>query len=255
MEDERRRILEMLQNGKVTVEQAVELLQALDESRQADAAAAQAGTQGGPAAGPGGLAQLGRSIADSVGRAFGGVGGRANFSTARLTEAALSRMQDGTSYTNFGQLAVPEDVPAELLAQKIGSITNFGLVTAPEHLIAVLEERCEANFGSFERGGGEDQEQKEESSASRPSVENYGQNTLTQHDLVRMEDGTHYESYGELVLSDDLDADLLAQKITSYENYGTTVGLPHLLAVLKAHCENYGNFVEKTQTSGQNEDR
>jgi len=136
------------------------------------------------------------------------------------------------------------------LAQKIGSITNFGLVTAPEHLIAVLEDRCEANFGSF----GADEEE-EGIGASRPSVENYGQNTLTQHDLLRMEDGAHYESYGELVLSDDLDADLLARKITSYENYGTTIGLPHLLAVLKAHCENYGNFVEKTQTSCQDEER
>ena len=240
MEDERKRILEMLQQGQVTVDQAAELLNALEASRQADTAGPHAGPQAGapPGGAPTGLPELGRSIAESVGRAFSGGSGRTNFSTARLTKGALSRMQDGTSYTNFGQLAIADDVPAELLGQKIGSITNFGLVTAPEHLITVLQDRCEANFGSF---GTEEEEDEEDD--ERPKLQNLGSTILTQEQLGNMPDGVKYVNLGKLVVADSVSEELLAQKIAVYENLGKTRGPANLLGILQARCpENLGKF-------------
>jgi hypothetical protein len=241
MEDERKRVLEMLRNGQVTVDQAAELLQALEQSRGAEAPPSQAGTQGGPAAGPGGLAQLGRSIAQSVGRAFGG-GGRTNFSTARLTDSALSRMQDGTSYTNFGHLVIADDIPEELLKQKIGSITNFGWVSGPDNLVSVLEERCDTNFGRFGGAEGEEDEEDEEHDASS-TLKNLGRTTLTQEQLANMPDGVTYSNLGDLAVADNVSEELLAQKISVYKNLGRTTGPARLLGVLQAHCPaNLGRF-------------
>ncbi len=248
MEDERKRILEMLQNDRVTVDQAAELLQALDQTRGADAPASHAGPQAGPAppALPAGMAQLGRSIAESVGRAFGGAGGRTNFSTARLTEAALSRMQDGTSYTNFGHLVIADDVPGELLKQKIGSITNFGWVTGPEHLVSVLEERCDTNFGGF---GRDEDEEEEEEHDGRPKLQNLGSTILTQEQLGNMPDGVKYVNLGKLVVAESVSEELLAQKIAVYENRGKTRGPANLLGILQACCpNNLGKFELSTDS-------
>ncbi|UCC68580.1 MAG: hypothetical protein JSV79_01180 [Armatimonadota bacterium] len=241
MEEERKRILEMLQQGQVTVDQAAELLNALEASRPPDREGQRAGAQAERPAGgaPRGLAELGRSIADSVGRAFGGGAGRTNFSTAHLTQAGLSRMQDGTSYTNFGHLVIADDVPADLLGQKIGSITNFGSVTGPEDLLAVLEARCDENFGSFGRA----EEEEEEEDDGRPKLQNLGKTILTQQQLANMADGVRYANLGKLIVAENVSEELLAQKIAVYENLGNTQGPANLLGILQARCpENLGKF-------------
>ncbi|MDH4179380.1 MAG: hypothetical protein OEV33_02635, partial [Armatimonadota bacterium] len=83
MQAERARILEMLRDGRVSVEQAEQLLDALGKSQARQQETADAGParpphfpHGAPAF-AGGLAQLGKTIASQVASAFGGrQGGR-----------------------------------------------------------------------------------------------------------------------------------------------------------------------------------
>jgi hypothetical protein len=164
MEAERKQILEMLREGKVTVEQAAGLLEALEASRPA-AAPADSGQEAADEDHGARYSRLGRAIAERMQRHFAhgfGVTGaadhdepqRANYSTAKLSRHTLDRMQDGTAYTNYGHLVVAGDAPEELLDRKIGDFTNFGHVEGPGGLISLLEQKCEANFGGFtEREG------------------------------------------------------------------------------------------------------
>lgn len=247
MQEERKRILEMLQQGQVTVDQATELLSAVEQSHGAETPASQPGVQGGSGPGAGNLAQLGRTIAQSVSGAFSGGAGRTNFSTARLTKAALSRMQDGVSYTNFGHLTIADDVPEELLDQKIGSVANFGHVTGPEHLVTKLEERCDTNFGAF--GAAADEDDENEHDDGRPKLQNLGSTILTQEQLANMPDGVRYSNLGKLVVSESVSEELLAQKIAVYENLGKTQGPANLLGILQARCpENLGKFELSTDS-------
>jgi hypothetical protein len=182
----------MLHQGAISVEQAEELLDALQRSYQSEASAAKpaelaAGAPAGlnPFANP---AEFGASIAQRVMQGLSGafgalrgvggaaVGGRANFSHTRLTNESLSRMADGTSYSNFGHLEIAEDVSAELLSQKIGAFTNFGAVTGPPDLVGIVEGRCDANFGAF----GEDEDEGEkEADWEGPEQSNLGKTVLT----------------------------------------------------------------------------
>ena len=196
MQAERAKILEMLRDGRVSVEQAEQLLDALGKSQEREQETASAGPtpphhfpHGAPAF-AGGLAQLGRTIAGQVASAFGGgQGGRSNFSTTRLTADSLARMESDSSYTNFGHLTIADDVPEDLLAEKIASMTNFGSVTGPEELVSLLESRCDTNFGSF-RSAAEAEE--EASSGGAPKMSNLGKTILTQEQLEHMADGVEY---------------------------------------------------------------
>lgn len=171
MEDERKRILEMLQQGQVTVEQAAQLLDALEQSHEAEPRPGTPGPQraAGPTP-PAGMdwSQFGRSLAQQIQQqistAFGGVrrgGGmsagtgksRENYSTATLDADLLSRLEDGTSYTNYGHLVIADDVPEDLLDRKIGDVTNFGHVQGPAHLLTLLQAKCTTNFGVFTQHG------------------------------------------------------------------------------------------------------
>ena len=247
MQAERARILEMLRDGRVSVEQAEQLLDALGKAQQHQQETAYAGpaqpphaSQGGPAL-AGGLAQLGKTIANQVASAFGGRrDGRSNFSTTCLTKDGLARMEDGTAYTNFGHLTIADDVPEDLLASKISSMTNFGSVTGPENLVRLLEGRCDTNFGSFRTAAEDDGEAALD---GRPKMSNLGKTILTQEQLEHMADGVEYENLGKLVVSEDVSEELLAQKIAVYRNLGKTEGPKRLLGVLQARCpENLGKF-------------
>jgi hypothetical protein len=166
MQPERMRILEMLQEGKIDAEQALRLLEAVDKAAGRSEAAAsppspppreqpEAGSRGDWGAfGRDLAARISRSVQQSIAADIEeGAGGtapsRANFGRARLTRNALSRMQDGTHYINFGQLIVQEDVPEELVRTKITGFTNFGWVTGPEPITEYLEEICDRSFGGF----------------------------------------------------------------------------------------------------------
>jgi len=248
MQAERAKILEMLRDGRVSVEQADQLLEALEETHVREQEVADTGPartpqarQGGPAL-AGGLAQLGRTIAGQVASAFGGGrGGRANFSTTRLTRDMLARMEDGTSYANFGHLTIADDVPENLLASKISSMTNFGSVTGPENLVRLLEGRCDTNFGSF--GADEEEGEEDEEKPTGPELSNLGKTVLTREHLSNMEDGTKFSNLGKLTVSHDVPAELLSKKIGEYHNLGKTYGPAALLGVLQARCpENLGTF-------------
>ena len=171
MEDERKRILEMLQQGQVTVEQAAQLLEALEQSHQTEPRPGAPGPQraAGPTP-PAGMdwSQFGRSLAQQIQQqistAFGGMrrGGEAaggggksreNYSAATLDADLLSRLDDGTAYTNYGHLVIADDVPEDLLDRKIGNITNFGRVQGPANLLALLQTKCGTNFGVFGQHG------------------------------------------------------------------------------------------------------
>ena len=257
MKAERARILDMLHQGAISVEQAEELLDALQRSYQSEASAAKPAELAADA--PAGLnpfanpAEFGASIAQRVMQGLSGafgalrgvggaaVGGRANFSHTRLTNESLSRMADGTSYSNFGHLEIAEDVSAELLSQKIGAFTNFGAVTGPSNLAEIVEGRCDANFGAF----GEDEDEGEkEADWEGPEQSNLGKTVLTREQLEHMADGTKFSNLGKLTVAASVRPELLAQKIARYENLGKTYGPPALIAVLQARCpENLGRFV------------
>jgi hypothetical protein len=145
-------------------------------------------------------------------------------------------MQDGSSYTNFGQLKVAADLPEELLARKISSFTNFGHVAGPESLLSILESRCDANFGHFGTSG-------EDADEDEGGQVNQGKTVLTKEQLELMPDNSRFVNQGKVVIAPDVPAELLGQKIGAYVNQGKTVGPAALLAVLQAHCQhNQGKF-------------
>ncbi len=250
MKAERARILDMLHQGAIDVDQAERLLDALEQSYKAEAPPATLPAE--PTAGPGGLAGgVVQRVMQGLSGALGGLkgiggAGRTNFSTARLTNESLSRMPDGTAYTNFGAVTVAADVQPALLRQKIREFTNFGSVTGPANVIGVLESLCEANFGSF---GGEDENEDERWEG--PKLSNLGRTTLTREQLENMGDGGLYSNLGRLRIAGDIPADLLRQKIARYENLGRTYGPAALIAILQARCpENLGRF----EVDGEEED-
>jgi len=189
---------------------------------------------------------------DPIGRR-GGREGRANFSTTRLTKEGLARMEDEASYTNFGHLIIADDVPEDLLAGKISSMTNFGSVTGPENLVRLLEGRCDTNFGSFGADDDDEDDDDEDGDSKGPKLSNLGMTILTREQLSNMEDATKFTNLGELTVSDDVPAELLSRKIGEYHNLGKTSGPAALLGVLQARCsENLGKFSPTGERRGRN---
>jgi hypothetical protein len=249
MKAERARILDMLHQGAISVEQAEQLLDALEKSFQKEApsqpepqpAALSSEARGVMGGGLGG--SIASTVANALRGVFGGLGGggRANFSAARLTKEGLARMAEGTSYTNFGQLTIADDVPEELLRQKIGSLTNFGHIAGPANLVSVIEAVCDTNFGSIGTDG------DEMNASPGLGLVNQGKTVVTRQQLEHMADNSKLVNQGKLTVAEDVPVELLAQKIGSYTNQGKTYGPAALLGVLQARCsQNQGKFVPTT---------
>jgi len=161
-----------------------------------------------------------------------------NFGKRTLTRAFLERLSEGSSYENFGETTIADDVPEELLLRTIAKYTNFGTTIGPGALLAALQDRCTENFGSFVESSGQPASPGEERGEHEPSrgtshLENHGEITLTRAELEMMDDGSHFENHGELTFAEDVSAELLSQKIGYYANHGTTRAPARLLAVLK----------------------
>ncbi|MFB3882409.1 MAG: hypothetical protein ACE149_14170 [Armatimonadota bacterium] len=261
MKAERARILDMLHQGAISVEQAEELLDALQRSYQAEPATKPAAEQPAalglpsPIADPGGFAKgVAQQVMQGLSGAFGALkgvtgAGRTNFSHMHLTNESLEMMPDGSSLTNFGHIGIADDVRPELLQQKIAQVTNFGAITGPSSLLAILESRCDANFGAFggheDEGEDEDEEDEEEEreSGGQPVFKNVGRTVLTRDHLQQMADGTIVKNIGRLTVAPDVPAELLAQKIGKYVNIGRTYGPSALVGVLQGRCsKNLGRF-------------
>ena len=181
MEAERRKILEMLQQGQLTVEQAEGLLEALEQSREAESP-----TPPEPEVRPAPRTvdwrdfktdlkvTLAQQIKGNIAQALKDIPGMrgiqasagANFNTATFTRVFLERLSDGASYTNFGVLRVAEDIPEDLLRAKIADFTNFGTVHGPRRLLQILQDRCSSNLGGF----AEDAESGEPTPAPSPAA-------------------------------------------------------------------------------------
>jgi len=282
MDEERMRVLKMLEEGRIKAEEAANLLAALEGTKTAEPAASQerpSAAAEGEAPRGADWAEFARTVAARVtgvvkrARAEGegwdrfghelaanvesaisealrgrGLGGeqpqKSNYTTGRLTRNRLSRMADGTSYTNYGTLRVAEDVPEDLLAQKISSYTNYGRTVAPGNLLAILEDRCEENYGKFLEPEEEAEEREQAAQDRRPTRENHGEVTFTVRYLSAMRDGTDYENHGEVTIAPNVPEELLARKIASYENHGETIGPMNLLAILEDRGTNFGEFRE-----------
>jgi hypothetical protein len=284
MDEERLRVLKMLEEGRINAEQAAGLLTALEGARTAEPVGSQEKTETVAEAGSPrnadwselahtvaervataveraqaegrDWATLGRDLSarvqNAISEAFAGRGldvdteepKKSNYTTAKLTRNRLSRMADGISYTNYGTLRVADDVPEELLAQKISSYTNYGRTVAPANLLGVLEDRCEDNYGAFLEPEEEAEQREEAAQHRRPARENHSDVTLTMEYLSAMQDGTDYENHGRVTIPEDLPEDLLARKIASYDNHGTTIGPMKLLALLEDRGANFGHFRE-----------
>lgn len=179
MESERMRILKMLQEGRVTPEQANDLLTALEQGaempREAGAPRPPCSPRPPGPSGPASVAswirdgaRFGRDIAarvvEGLPQSLGNLADpktRSNFGKMRLTRKQLSRMADGGKYSNFGHLTVADDVPEDLLEVKIGEYVNFGLTTGPQRLLDILEDACTANFGAFRTPGEAEADEEE----------------------------------------------------------------------------------------------
>jgi hypothetical protein len=146
MQSERMRILTMLHEGRLTPEQAEQLLQALAAGEHTQPAPPRQRTGAGPGAAVG---NLGEMIEGALDAAFSPLA-KANYAPVKLTERRLSRWPDGVTYSNFAVLRVNPDVPEDLLRRKIGRLVNFGQVIAPQPLLDALEDLCDENFGSFD---------------------------------------------------------------------------------------------------------
>jgi len=271
MKAERARILEMVKQNLITVEQAEELLDALQRSYQAETASAKSASEAAsapaglnPLADPAGFAGgIAQRVMQGLSGAFGalkgaGGAGRTNFSHARLTNESLSRMNEGSSYTNFGHVEVADDVDAERLSRKIGGFINFGSVTGPRNLVSILESVCDSNFGSFgehEDEGDKEEEEGEDDSSGQPVLKNVGRTVLTRDQLQHMADGTIVKNIGRLTVAPDVPPDLLAQKVGRYVNIGRTYGPSALVGVLQARCpKNVGRFIPNGQDDETEED-
>jgi len=75
---------------------------------------------------------------------------------SELTKDYLSRLEDSATYINIGNTSVSEDVPEDLLAQKIAAYHNVGNTTAPAGLLGLLKARCKTNMGNFSEPGEDD---------------------------------------------------------------------------------------------------
>jgi len=266
MKAERARILDMLHQGAISVEQAEELLDALQRSYQAETAGARPATEApsvpaglNPLADPVGFASgITQRVMQGLSGAFGALrgvggaatGGRANFSHMHLTDESLERMPDGSSLTNFGHIGIADGVEPELLKQKIAQVTNFGSITGPNSLLGILESRCDTNFGSFGRhedeNGDEDEDEGDDEGegGGQPVLKNIGRTVLTRDQLEHMADGTIVKNIGRLTIAPDVPPDLLAQKVGQYLNIGRTYGPSALVGVLQARCpKNVGRFI------------
>ncbi len=234
MKTERARILDMLHQGAISVEQAEELLDALQRSYPSETTAAKS----------------------DVGYESDARGGRRrNYGQARLTNKSLSRMPLGSNYENYGRVQIADDVDPELLSRKIAGFTNYGHVTGPGNLISILESAGD-NYGSFDESEGDDNHDSDVSSAwEGPTQSNLGEMVLTREQLHYMADGTKFSNLGKLTIAADVPAELLVQKISRYENLGTTYGPAALLAVLQARCtENLGKFVPMDAPGADNDE-
>ncbi len=165
MENERLRILTMLREGRLTPEQADELLQALEACRPPEPPAAPerpSVPERPPGPGRGFLPDLGATVAQTVAKALSGQRGRANYGRLKLTSGRLARMPDASEYDNYGHLVLAADITPDLLRQKIARFTNYGYVDGPEQLLEVLLDVCEENYGAF---GGPDEAEPESAPA------------------------------------------------------------------------------------------
>ena len=253
MEAERMRVLEMLQQGHITAEQANALLSALEQSQEK--AAEPDAARPRPLATVD-LAQIGPRIAEAITRhvqaAFSpalphGPAGRerANYSSMKWTAERLSRMGEGTRFTNYGHLTIGEDVPEELLSRTIAAFANYGRVIGPENLIGLLEDRCDENYGVFLTPAEAAAEKRQAGAQDEKSADmtNLGKTTLTPEQLMEMADGVTYANLGKLTVSPDVPEELLRRKIAVYRNLGKTSGPANLLGILQARCpENLGKF-------------
>ncbi|MBB6051576.1 hypothetical protein [Armatimonas rosea] len=66
-----------------------------------------------------------------------------------ITAGYLRHVKDDNLYVNIGQTIFAEDVPLELVQQKISAYINIGQTVAPRGLLDYLDARCEANLGNF----------------------------------------------------------------------------------------------------------
>jgi len=71
-----------------------------------------------------------------------------NHGEMTLTREDLLRMKDRSSFENHGDLTLAQDLPEDLLDQKIGYYENHGTIYGPARLLAVLKTRGE-NYGDF----------------------------------------------------------------------------------------------------------
>ena len=74
----------------------------------------------------------------------------------------VSRLGDGTTYLNVGVTTVADDVPEELVEQKIAAYHNVGRTIAPEPVLSLLKARSETNAGQFLTPEEAEQEEAEE---------------------------------------------------------------------------------------------
>ncbi len=187
MDAERMRILEMLQQGRITAEQANRLLQAVEASHRTEPPTGQGSGQEPAAASAADWRGFGRELSERisgrvrealskriVGRTLtdlrvGGKGEMQNFTRVRITRSYLSRLEDGTVFHNFGEAVIADDVPEDLLHRKIGAYHNFGRTVGPAPLLRLLEDRG-SNFGSFEQPGEEAEEEHDEESAEEATA-------------------------------------------------------------------------------------
>jgi hypothetical protein len=234
MDEERKRILGMLQDGKINADEAEKLLDALGAEKQVDALETEA-------------QRLERGNTRSMN----------NYGKMMIDRQFLEGLQGTVAISNYGKIFIDENTPTDLLAQKIAAYTNYGKTFGTAAVLSMLQSCCKDNYGEFirmwdagsanEDTEDDDDDEEEECENESRTRSNLGELILTQAYLSRLPDGTKFENLGKLKVGPDVSEDLLQRKIGRYDNLGITYGPKALLSILQSRCNaNLGRF-EQTE--------
>lgn len=74
---------------------------------------------------------------------------RANHGKLILSASQLTQLENPMHMENYASLVFDESVTPELVTKGIAQIENFGVITAPEALMAIIAEKTVKNFGKI----------------------------------------------------------------------------------------------------------
>ena len=151
-----------------------------------------------------------------------------------MTRTMVEAMPAGQKLLVIGIITVSLDIPPALLAEKFDDLRLVGVVIIGEAAMGALFGRSEITGVSVTLGPD-----------SGPVVRNIGSITWSVDYLTRLQDGSTFVNVGSTEIASDVPEELVAAKVGTYHNVGSTSGPHALLELLRSRCRtNLGSFDE-----------